>query len=57
MAINILETLKKYLRVLQVARKPTGKNITDVLRIVGIGFIIIGILGFVFYLVSTIFGV
>ena len=56
MGINISETLKRYWRVLQVAKKPTGKNMKDVLRVVGIGYIIIGLLGFVFYLISTIFG-
>lgn len=53
MKINISETLKKYWRVLQVARKPTGNDLKEVLRIVGIGFIIIGVIGFLFYILST----
>lgn len=56
MRINIVETFRKYRRVLQVARKPTRKNMLDVLRIVGIGFVVIGVIGFMFYLISTIFG-
>ena len=42
MKINIKQGLKKYIRVLRVARKPTSKEIKTVLRICGIGFLIIG---------------
>ena len=56
MGFNVSETLKKYWRVLQISKKPTTKKILEILRIVGIGFVIIGLMGFVFYLISTIFG-
>ncbi len=56
LVLNIQETLKRYWRVLQVARKPGWKDMSEVLRIVGIGFVIIGAIGFVFYLISIIVG-
>lgn len=56
MKINVRETLKKYIRVLKVARKPTLKEIKEILRICGIGFLIIGIIGFLFYMISIFFG-
>ena len=56
MKINIKQGLKKYIRVLRVARKPTSKEIKTVLRICGIGFLIIGTIGFIFYLISAFLG-
>jgi protein transport protein SEC61 subunit gamma-like protein len=56
MSVNIKEGIKKYLRVLKVAKKPTLKEMKTVLRICGIGFLIIGALGFVFYMISIFFG-
>ena len=51
--INIRETLKRYRRVLQVAKKPTMMELKRTTRICGIGFIIIGVIGFLFYLISV----
>lgn len=56
MAVNISETIRKYMNVLKVARKPTAKEVKDVLRIVGIGFLIIGSIGFIFYMISVFVG-
>ncbi len=56
MKINIKETFIKYRRVLQVAKKPTLNDMKEVLRICGIGFLIIGVVGFVFYLISIMVG-
>jgi len=55
--INIKETIKKHVNVLKVARKPTAKEVKEILRIVGIGFLVIGAIGFVFYMVSVLVGV
>ena len=51
--INVRETLKRYRRVLQVAKKPTMIELKRTTRICGIGFIIIGVIGFLFYLISV----
>jgi len=57
MKINIVETLRKYRRVLQVAKKPSIEDLRDTARICGLGFLIIGIIGFVFYIISVLGGV
>lgn len=56
MRINVKETLKKYKRVLILARKPDSKELKDTARICGIGFFIVGIMGFIFYLISVLGG-
>ncbi|MDI6825888.1 MAG: protein translocase SEC61 complex subunit gamma [Candidatus Aenigmarchaeota archaeon] len=56
MRINIKETLTKYKRVLLVARKPDADELKETARICGIGSIVIGIIGFIFYVISVIFG-
>jgi len=56
MRINIRETLTKYKRVLMVARKPDSDELKETARICGIGSILIGIMGFIFYIISVILG-
>jgi protein translocase SEC61 complex gamma subunit len=56
MKINIKETLTKYKRVLLVARKPDADELEETARICGIGFIIMGIIGFLFYVISVLGG-
>ncbi len=53
MKINIKETLSRYKRVLILARKPDKKELKETARICGIGFMIMGLIGFVFYLISV----
>ena len=54
MKIEIKETLKKYRRVLMIARKPEKEELKISIRICGLGLIIKGLLGFFFYLISVI---
>jgi protein translocase SEC61 complex gamma subunit len=56
MKINIRETLTRYKRVLLVARKPDVEELKETARICGIGFIIMGIIGFIFYVISVLGG-
>jgi len=56
MRINIRENLTKYKRVLMVARKPDSDELKETARICGIGSILIGIIGFIFYIISVILG-
>jgi protein translocase SEC61 complex gamma subunit len=56
MKINIRETLTRYKRVLLVARKPDADELKETARICGIGFIIMGIIGFIFYVISVLGG-
>jgi len=53
MRINIKETLIRYKRVLQIARKPDKDELKETIRICGIGVLIIGVIGFIFYIVSV----
>ena len=54
--MNIKETLKKYVNILKIARKPTIQDLKKVLRTVFYGFIVIGFIGFIFYIISVIAG-
>jgi len=54
MNVKIGETLKKYKRVLMIARKPEKEELKRSIRICGLGLIIIGLLGFFFYLISIV---
>jgi protein translocase SEC61 complex gamma subunit len=56
MRINIRETLGRYKRVLMVARKPDLKELKDTARICGIGMLLIGFIGFIFYIISVLGG-
>jgi protein transport protein SEC61 subunit gamma and related proteins len=50
-------SLKKYLRVVQVARKPTKEEFTASSKICLIGIVIIGVLGFVIFLAGVLTGI
>ncbi|MBU5689629.1 MAG: protein translocase SEC61 complex subunit gamma [Candidatus Aenigmatarchaeota archaeon] len=54
--MNVRETVKKYVNILKIARKPTKQDLKKVLRVVFYGFIVIGITGFIFYMISVIAG-
>ena len=51
--INLKEILSNYRRVLQVTKKPDKEEYFLTMRICAIGVAIIGLLGFVFYLISV----
>ncbi len=53
MNINIKEKLIKYKRVLQIARKPDKEELKETIKICGVGTLIVGIIGFVFYIISV----
>lgn len=50
--LNLLTKIKEYLRVLKVSKKPERDELMSTLRICLIGIGLIGLLGFVFYLIS-----
>jgi protein transport protein SEC61 subunit gamma-like protein len=54
---SITEKLKEYKRVLQVARKPTKDEFIMSGKICSIGIVIIGITGFVMFLLFVILGI
>jgi protein transport protein SEC61 subunit gamma-like protein len=55
--MKIKETLQNYKRVLQVTKKPSKSEFTDTLRICTIGIAVIGIIGFVLYLLTLVIGI
>ncbi|MCS7135073.1 MAG: protein translocase SEC61 complex subunit gamma [Candidatus Aenigmarchaeota archaeon] len=54
--MKIKEVIKRYVNILVIARKPTKKELKNVLRTVFYGFIAIGLIGFIFYMISVIAG-
>jgi protein transport protein SEC61 subunit gamma-like protein len=51
--MNIKEKLENYRRVLQIARKPSYEEFISSAKICAIGILIIGLVGFVVYLVAN----
>jgi len=56
MKINIRETLTRYKRVLMIARKPDAEVLKETSRICGIGILLVGLIGFIFYIISVLGG-
>ncbi len=56
---SLLTRLRGFLtesrRVLRVTRKPTGTEFKTIVQITGLGIILIGLIGFVLYLIQTLF--
>lgn len=56
MKLNIKEKLQSYKRVMMLTKKPTREDFTLAARICAIGIVFLGIVGFLFYLVSVLSG-
>lgn len=50
MEINLKETLRKYRRVLQIARKPGKEEFTTSAKVCALGIALIGFVGFVIFI-------
>ena len=57
MKLNLKERLQNYKRVLQISKKPSFDDLKYTARICAIGMIIIGVIGFVLYLLAILSGV
>jgi protein transport protein SEC61 subunit gamma-like protein len=51
---NIGPTLRSYLRILKLARKPTRKEFMTIAKVAAIGILAIGVIGFIFYVLVDI---
>ena len=51
---NIVPTLRSYLRILKLARKPSRKEFLTIAKVAAVGILAIGILGFIFYVMMDI---
>ena len=54
--MELIEKLKNYIRVAKLNKTPTKEKFFETLRICIMGVIILGVIGFVFYIISMIFG-
>lgn len=50
--LNLLNKFKEYIRVLRIAKKPERDELLSTSRICMIGIGLIGLIGFIFYLLS-----
>jgi protein transport protein SEC61 subunit gamma-like protein len=50
---NITNSLKQYVRILQLTRKPSMDEFLMISKVAGAGIILIGIIGFLVYLVMV----
>jgi len=53
MNLNVLQILRNWARVLKIAKKPDFGEFSDTARICFAGLIVVGVVGFVVYLVSV----
>lgn len=54
--MDIIGTLKRYIRVVQVARKPSKDEFTSTAKICALGMFAIGLIGFAIFLVFILLG-
>jgi len=54
---SIKETFRKYRRVLRIARKPSKDEYIGASKICAIGILIIGLIGFVIFLIFVLLGI
>lgn len=53
---NIGEELNGILRVIKIARRPTKEEFLKVIKLTGVGMIIIGLIGLVITVISMVIG-
>jgi protein translocase SEC61 complex gamma subunit len=53
---KIIEKINDYKRVLSVAEKPTVEELKEIIKICGIGMIILGAIGLIFYIIFYFIG-
>ena len=50
---NITNSIKQYIRILQLTRKPSMDEFLNISKIAGAGILLIGLIGFVIYLIMV----
>ncbi len=50
---NITNSLKQYIRILQLTRKPSMDEFMTISKVAGAGILLIGIIGFFVYLIMV----
>lgn len=54
--MKIKEKLESYTKVLKLSRKPDKDEFLTTTKICAVGIVVIGIIGFIFYLISVFIG-
>jgi protein transport protein SEC61 subunit gamma-like protein len=57
MNFNIREMLRNWKRVLKISKKPTFEDWKYTVRICAIGLVLVGVVGFVIYVLSILGGI
>ncbi|MCD6371125.1 MAG: protein translocase SEC61 complex subunit gamma [Candidatus Aenigmarchaeota archaeon] len=52
---GFLKKLSEYKRILKIAKKPTGEDLLFMIKISAIGIALLGTIGFVIYIISSLF--
>jgi len=55
--MDILGTLKRYMRVLQIARKPGKDEFVSTAKICALGMLVVGLVGFAIFVAFVIMGI
>jgi len=50
--MNLKEKLQAYARILRIAKKPSGMEFRAILKVTGLGIILIGVIGFLISIAS-----
>lgn len=56
MKLKLKDKIKDYIRVIKLNKTPTKDKFLETLRICVLGVTLLGIIGFVFYIISMILG-
>lgn len=48
------EMISRMLRILHISRKPTRKELEEIMRITGTGVVVVGTIGVVFFLIFSV---
>jgi protein transport protein SEC61 subunit gamma-like protein len=57
MNLNIKEKLRNYKRILSIAKKPTGEEFLETSKVCAIGIALVGIIGFVLYMIAILLNI
>ncbi|OPY25963.1 MAG: preprotein translocase subunit SecE [Methanocella sp. PtaU1.Bin125] len=50
---GIVNTIKQYIRILKLTRKPSNEEFITISKVAGAGILLIGIIGFIIYLIMV----
>jgi protein transport protein SEC61 subunit gamma-like protein len=57
MKLNIKEKLRNYKRILTIAKKPSTEEFLDTSKVCAIGIALVGVIGFLLYMIAILLGI